>query len=783
MKRVKSVLMLFLFPVILLWGCNGEEPQERDNINIRQEQSSSGESAALPSQEQDIAAAKPFVWGDLLEESSWRDNTLDNYTAVMHLPLLPQQTEGEIGGIWEYALGSTCGAVYKKHFFDTAEDNWEEFKTVTEQGEEDSVRLAFREGIGNQIWGIGSIIGSDHFIMQDMEAAGDTDSAWKYRLWETDEDQRIVRTVELDFLSEDGEVAPGQIMVDRVGNIHFTTVYRGFSPEGASAGHRDYYCIADPEGALLAKYDYTDSEVRLVALYDGRVGLCSRLADDTGRGICSRLETADIEAGEMELLAELDRNAPKAFLNGAYYTLWDEKTLLYADNRGLHFADLSGNPAGDVYLWVNHGISFGELEELRIREDGGISLIYSDSQMNGNLLFLKPTQEKVEVQQIVFAVDSNMRDVYYPAVVEFNKRYPAYHIALKTDYDQTRLLTELTAGKGPVLVDTMHIDFADQEKLWAPLDGLFDGEEWEDILIPQAMDMGKIDGTMYGVVCNFGIKTVVIAGNEPTDWDYERFLSGIEENQSIEAICNWNQNAWSFMYYFLIHGMGDNYILDTENGQVSFNSDRFRRALRLGMTYCDIDKYVEAGMPGLEEKVFCNTITVTRPELIDLYRICYGEDANYIGYPSRNGSAHYIDSNCLLAVRATASDEEKKIAGAFLRILLSGEGQREGMKDSNFWLSVRRDALEEQISQVNERSMPHTYGFDQITLGDDYDREYDARLLEELLENARPEEHFPRELDAIFMEEIEEYSAGIITEEVLIERLAGRVELYLAEQE
>lgn len=107
--------------------------------------------------------------------------------------------------------------------------------------------------------------------------------------------------------------------------------------------------------------------------------------------------------------------------------------------------------------------------------------------------------------------------------------------------------------------------------------------------------------------------------------------------------------------------------------------------------------------------------------------------------------------------------------------------QLEGAKDSNFWLSVRRDVLEEQSRQVNERSMPITYGFDQIILGDDYDREHDARLLDRLLENARPKRYFPRELNNIMMEEMEEYIAGVITEEVLIERLTKRVELYLAE--
>ena len=254
---------------------------------------------------------------------------------------------------------------------------------------------------------------------------------------------------------------------------------------------------------------------------------------------------------------------------------------------------------------------------------------------------------------------------------------------------------------------------------------------------------------------NFGLRTVVIAEKEPIEWDYGSFLDSIEKEPSIAAIFNGQNNVWTFMASFLIHGMEDNYLLDAESGTTCFDSDRFRRALRLGTAYCNENEYVEAGTLLPEGRVFCNAISITRPEPIDLYRICYGRDA--------------------------ASDEEKRIAGAFLQILLSREMQLEGAKDSSFWLSVRRDVLEEQIGQVNESSMPITYGFDQIILGDDYDREYDARLLDKLLENARPRRYFPRELNNILMEEMEEYIAGVITEEALIERLTKRVELYLAE--
>lgn len=777
MRKVSSILLSVMLLAILFCGCAREDSPDQEILTERQSDPAEIVDPALEAQ---IASAEQLFSEMLLEEADWKDNTLDDYTAIIHTPLMPEQPEGEIGGGFQYALGNTGGAIFKKHLVTPVEDCWDGLTIVTDQGDERSMRLSFQEGIRNQAWGMGSIIGSDHFMMMDFYTPEEADSGQRYRLFEIDEDQQIVQTVNLDFLSGDGQEAPGEIIVDSLGNIHFTTTFMG--TVDTVNENKNYYCITDADGELLTKYDYSGITTRLVSLYDGRVAIWSQLLSDEGIRSGSRLEYVEPDTGEIVLLVEFNRDAPNVFRDNTYYTLWDENTLLYADNRGLHLADLSGNMTEDVYIWSNHGIRFAQIEAMQTQENERINLIYSDYSSTGNLLCLELAEEKREIREIVFAVSPFMKEIYSPAVAEFNKKYPAYHIELKSDYDETALLTELIAGRGPVLVDTQLTGFDNHKKLWMPLEGLFSGAEWEDVLIPKAMEPGKIDGTLYGVVTSFGLTTVVIAEDEPTDWNYESFLDAIESNTSIEAIFNGGNNTWVFMVNFLIHGLEDNYLLDVESGTTYFDSDEFRRVLRLGTAYCDAGNYIEPGTPLLEGRVLCNTIDITRPEQIDLYRICYGEDANYIGYPAQNGSGHYIDSYAPLAVRATATDEEKKVAATFLRMLLSQENQLESSKDLNFRLSVRRDVLEEQINQVNEYTRAMAPGFSEIVLGDEYDREYDTRILYELLEKAQARKYFPSELNSILMEELDEYLAGTITEDVLIERLVKRVELYLAEQ-
>lgn len=777
MKKSKFRLLLCIFSMLLLIGCG-----KGDSVNsdVTAEEDSITENTISASEEK-IASAEELFTSELLLEENWRDNTLDHYMAVILTSLLPDQSVSELGGGKEFALADTYGAVFKKHLFSSAESCWDELKTINKQGEENSVRLAFRENAINQAWGMGSILGTDNLMMWDMEKS-ETGSGWRYRFFTIDKEQQIIQTIYMDFLDPDGQEAPNHIMVDHSGNIHFITAYMGYASEDNPAGDRNYYCITDSEGNLLAKYDYSGIHTRLVALYDGRVAIWSQLVNDQGILTGSRLEYVDAETGKATILAEFGQDAPKPFINGNYYTLWNETTLLFADSQGLHLADLSGDTTEDVYIWSSHGIRFYQMEELQIQEDGDINLIYIDSQGNGNLLCLKPAEEQEEILELVFAVSSYMKKIYEPSVVEFNKRYPVYHIVLKSDYEETALMTELIAGNGPVLVDTQLTGFDNHRELWTPLEGLFSKPEWQDTLIPKAMEQGEIDGTLYGVVSSFKLKTVIIGEDEPTEWTYETFLEEIEDNTSIQAIFNGQNDIWSFVATFMIHGLEDNYLIDAESGTTSFSSDEFRKLLRLGMTYCNGKDNIEPGASLLDGEVFCNTIDIQRPEQIDLYRIIYGEDINYIGYPTRNGSSHYIVSDSPLAIRDTASDEEKIVAGTFLQMLLSEEGQTEAAQDPNFGLSVRWDILEEQISQINEETCAMAYGYPQITLEDQYDREYDADILYNLLEKAQPGKDFPKELNYILMEELDAYSNGMITEDDLIERLTKRVELYLAEQ-
>ena len=345
-------------------------------------------------------------------------------------------------------------------------------------------------------------------------------------------------------------------------------------------------------------------------------------------------------------------------------------------------------------------------------------------------------------------------------------------------------MTELIAGKGPVLIDTFLTGFEEQKKLWQPLDEVMEQLGILEELHAPAVNMGRIDGTLYGVVPDFELSTVVTGRQDLKDWDYETFLQCVEEASGLEAMFNGYGGDYGtyFITNFISHGLEDNYLMDAETATTYFDTDEFRQVLELAKRYCVMEEAVSPGISMLEGKVFCNEVRVMKPEQLAMYRGIYGQDANYIGYPAKDGAAHFLVGREPLAVRVTATKEEKEMQLIAVNYILSHDVLLEAAKDDNYHLSVRKDVLEEQINRVNENTNVYVSGFDQFRVGDLLNKELDAQKLYELLEASRPEKYFPKELRNILSEELGQYFAGEITEEMVISHLESRVGLYLEER-
>ena len=324
---------------------------------------------------------------------------------------------------------------------------------MTAEGKADSERIPLED----QLWGIGPVAGTDHYVTLGEEAQEDGEGT-RCVLMERDENAEKLRKFPLDFMEGDITEVEESILgfaVDKSGAAHLIRN----SEEGIQ------YLLVSQEGDILAECTPAGGSYmrKLVALYDGRVALLS-VADGNGGGVT--LEHMDAETGSLVKLAAWEGSEEAPW----YVALLDEETLLYADKEGIYRSGLSGKNSEILYRWSNHGILAHEVSAMQADGEGRIALIYRDSQ-NDNYLCLEPTTEEVTVCEITMGVRPGVTESYRWAVSEFNKRYPICHIELvEYGYQDTTLLTQLTAGKGPVLIDTSMVNFEDLEELWEPLD-------------------------------------------------------------------------------------------------------------------------------------------------------------------------------------------------------------------------------------------------------------------------------------------------------------------------
>lgn len=693
------------------------------------------------------------------EADEWRDNSLDMYSANILKPLQYTELEGAVyGGAEQYILGKGNAAVFKKHLFQEADNCWDELKVVSDEGNEVSYRLNFWEDKMNQAWAIGSIFDSSHYLMLDIEM--DENNNVLYKFFEIDENMKVLRFFYVDGLDKKSYEFPDQILVDTVGTIHIIT-YR----ESDDTSH--YYVISS-DGAVLTevqKIISVEQNPNLFYLSDGQVGLC----------IDNELFLANVESGKTTVLAEWEENRLKCIL-------WDEETLLYADRMGVHRCNLSGGETETLYTWKNHGITPSKIVSMQLSEKHEISILYV-AQEGVNYLKLVPTTEEVEILEIEFAVSSLSSQKYHAAVMDFNRKHPTWHIEMKEyEVNDTGLITELIAGDGPQLLDTVLTGFQEYSDLWEPLNDFYSQFGLDKELIPQTLEFSKIGGTSYGIVTDFCISTMVTFSKSPDVWDYGTFLDYLmKDNDATKSVFNPvnGSDGYSFASMFF-HDLDETFLYDAENCITKFDSEEFQKILELAKHYMSSENQANAedlrqGTPP------CAVVRIRQPEDLACLRI-WGENClRYVGLPSQKGSVHYLEGANPLSLRINATMEEKRLAFAFLSYLLSYDVQKEQDNTYTQW-SVRKDILEEQMNRMSESSVTCLAGFPQFQLGNQVNSSEDYETLCKLLENASCKKNAPKELTHIWAEEMNDYLSETISEEALKEHLKGRIELYLMEQ-
>ncbi len=557
------------------------------------------------------------------------------------------------------------------------------------------------------------------------------------------------------------EIPPsdGGIMADKDFNLYLvdSEICQVYSPEGElileddGMADRDGKCFtAFPDGTVgCFCYDYTMEGFNTV--------------------LVGSLYKIDLESGECVRLAKRTQNTE-------FLTCFDEDTLLWADENGIYRSDYEFQNAEPLYLWENHGLHIETVLEMCADPDGNISVIVRTTGKDRYYLHLAPTPEGVETVEIKFAVSERNRGQYLESVYQFNRDHPAYLINMEVYEEEAKLLTELTAGKGPVLVDTCVVQFAANKKLWENLEGKL--AEWglAGQLLEKPMLCGQIDGEQYGLVFSWDMYSFLTTCSEEESWDYEAFLSHVRGNDRLKKIFS-EQTPQNLMDLFFLRSMEDSYFVDPIENKAHFDSEEFAEVAGIAKNL-EVEDWPEERadvIPRVRSGRYLGDIAyLDSPQQIAYYREIYGEDVNFIGFPGREGSRHFLRTLEPVAVRSSASEEEKQVAFWFLSEMLGKDAQKGGTG-----YSVREDVFMEQLKEPENQSI-YTVGGESFTVSADWEA-----VKEELLsiyEKALPEPVMPEGMRTAIEDELWECFYGTKSIEEVGKTLQNRVQLYLDEQ-
>ncbi|MCQ2538957.1 MAG: ABC transporter substrate-binding protein [Acetatifactor sp.] len=703
----------------------------------------------------------------------FKDNTLDKYTAFINEKIEIEMPEGALDGGGAYLrAGNGRGYRFKKHLFSTFEECWDELSIVTNAGTKKSLRFE----LDAQVWSIGEKVGSDHYLCAIYR---NEDGENSLHVLEIDENQTIYQDINLTYLDGRGYYTLDDLTMDAKGNLHFIASEMSVG-ENDSERINDTYTIVSPQGEVLyseeesAEYDI----LGIVYLPGGMIAY--RVGDyrDNQSSLCE-LISVDSESRKKISIIRIPYTSDEMI---RFITLDSASMLVYATPTGVYSLDKEADRPEVLYLFQNHGITAKNIWSLYTDARGNISVIYENMDEQMFYLGLEKTVEQREIQTIQFAVDIQNVARYRNAVALFNKKYPNYHIELVTDMEKSRLLTELVAGGGPVLIDSSLVGFEDYIKLWMPLDSTLK-EDISDALLDQVTELGRVDGQLYGIITDFSIETLVVKDTDIETWSYDEFATYLEQHQDYVSPCDNIEinSSWGFIYNFFCQGIDKAYFTSNE-GSVSFDVDRFERAFKLALWQSDNHEIELPGESLLKDEVVCNRIRISRPEQLELYRLMYGETVNFIGYPTEEGAVHYIDSNAPLCIRDTANAKEKEIACEFLNVLLSYDGQAEAINNTTMAFSVREDVIRKQFEQVGEETIVFALGFEETTLGKRVDMEKARNLFDRLIFHSEGRKRMPTEVSSIFIEELELLEGGVIDQNSMISHIDNRITLYLDER-
>lgn len=341
------------------------------------------------------------------------------------------------------------------------------------------------------------------------------------------------------------------------------------------------------------------------------------------------------------------------------------------------------------------GIGTGPLAHLSLLADGRLVLVtgngYTPEETEVHLVDLERAAAGDGRTVLTYAT-LQMANGLDDQIVAFNKTDPDYRIEV-TDYSQygdadaarSRLITEISAGKMPDLLDTWAIPLEKWarrgylEDLWPWIEG--DPDLGREALMEKVFQASEIDGKLYEISGAFRIQTVAgarsLVGDRMT-WTWEDMWDALE---SMPEGCVPMKRSQSSMLSGLMQ-VDPVRFLDQGAGTCSFDSDEFRSVLELCAGYPDD----ALSIPGFYDSLIYEGQVMLMPYAVTGFyfpqeaRYLLHDDIAYVGMPNPWGEvgSQFSFTGC---VAMSAACKAKEGAWAYIRQELLPGGRRDSAED------------------------------------------------------------------------------------------------------
>ncbi|MHB1151787.1 MAG: ABC transporter substrate-binding protein [Eubacteriales bacterium] len=480
--------------------------------------------------------------------------------------------------------------------------------------------------------------------------------------------------------------------------------------------------------------------------------------------------------------------------------------------------------------WINSDINTNQLNNfLVVNDDKIICTMYDEVDYKQKLVVLNRVPEEQVVEKYIITLAAAYVDYYISSyIIAFNRANEEYRIVVK-DYslfnteggDGTQAITalnnDIVAGNIPDIIQInydMPTDSYISKGLFADLNEYINNDpsiKRSDYL-ENIFDAFSINGKMYELAPAFSVRTVSgktsIVGSA-SGWTMDEFNAVLEKYPDALPFYDITQTA---MLDNICTITADQFI-DKNTGKCNFDSDGFIKVLKfaknlspksvweeegggpIGIYAKEIGIPIDGGDYWSEmETAYRENRILLQVEYFNSFRGywqlmkgTYGEDINFIGFPtdSRNGSA--INPTFKLAMSAKSKLSEG--AWQFMRYFLTDEYQNTLTYDFPIKLSrieaLAKEAMEpykwtdERTGEVTEYPTTWYIGGESIEIGE-ITQEY-VDVVMNFLRSLNQVVRYDTSMMNIIKEETAAFFAGSKTAEETAKIIQNRVSIYVSE--